>query len=86
MAGAPGTSFGRIIINGAYWGPRTGTQAAAQFGFAVAGGDLDRDGFSDVFAGEPAWDGTALDQGRVVGYRGSASGLGTSPSWFLTAP
>ena len=65
---------------------RTGSQAGALFGFAVAGGDLDGDGFADVLVSEPAWDGAAIDQGRVVGYRGSATGIGTSPSWTLTAP
>ena len=53
-------------------------------GHSVAtAGDLDVDGFSDVIVGEPWYANGQSNEGRVVAYRGSASGLGTTPAWSV---
>ena len=54
------------------------TAATAQFGAALAGGDFDFDGFSDLLVGAPRWDGSFTDQGRVRVYGGGPSGIGTA--------
>jgi hypothetical protein len=63
-----------------------GNQASAHFGEALAFGDVDGDGRSDLVVGAPDWDqGLAVDNGRAYLYRGqdAASGLGTS-EWLTT--
>jgi hypothetical protein len=57
-------------------------QADARFGWSVATvGDVNRDGYSDVIVGAPYYDNGQTDEGKVFAYRGSASGLSTSPNW-----
>ncbi len=59
-----------------------GEQPGAAFGAALAAsGDVDRDGFADLLVAAPNAAGTALDEGRVTLYRGSATGFATTPSW-----
>ena len=53
-------------------------------GYSVAtAGDLDADGYSDVIVGYPWYANGQTNEGRVVAYRGSASGLGTAPAWSI---
>ncbi|GAB4222361.1 MAG: hypothetical protein Kow0062_19400 [Acidobacteriota bacterium] len=60
-----------------------GTQAYGHFGAAAAmAGDVNGDGYADVIVSAPDFDTDGTDGGRVYLYRGSASGLGTSPSWI----
>ncbi len=53
----------------------------ADFGAAVAGGDLDGDGFADVVVGEPGRTPAAStpESGRVLVFRGGPAGLATTP-------
>ncbi|MFZ5471761.1 MAG: VCBS repeat-containing protein [Myxococcota bacterium] len=57
-------------------------QSGASFGVALAGaGDVNGDGFDDVVVG--ASNASALDEGRVYLYLGSAAGLSTTPAWMV---
>lgn len=66
--GGPGTPSLAIRI--------LGTQTWAQLGYAVAGGDFDGDGYSDLAVSAPTWPGATSDEGRVQVYRGGAGGIG----------
>ncbi len=61
-------------------------QAAANFGAAVALGDLDGDGLADVVAGAPLEDVSANDDGRLYVYPGSRAGVGPAPSVTMNSP
>ena len=57
-------------------------QKSAAFGCAVASaGDVDGDGFADIAVGAYKYDTGLANQGGAFVYLGSASGLGTGPSW-----
>jgi hypothetical protein len=59
-----------------------GTQASEFLGTAAAGaGDVNGDGYSDVIVAATSYDGGEADEGRVLVYHGSASGLATSAAW-----
>ncbi|MCP3979759.1 MAG: hypothetical protein GY716_10595 [bacterium] len=80
---------GRVAV---YYGSPTGPVTTADWvaeggdiGVALGtscgtAGDFNKDGFSDVIAGFPYWDGPS-DQGRVSVYFGGPTGLEASPSW-----
>jgi hypothetical protein len=56
------------------------TLGASDYGAAAAGaGDADGDGFADVIAGEPGFDGAATDQGRVHLHGAWNDGLARTP-------
>jgi hypothetical protein len=59
-----------------------GDQGLEVFGWNVASaGDVNGDGFKDVVIGAPYYDNGEADEGRVVVYHGSATGIGSSPAW-----
>lgn len=68
-------SLGAGLVVAPLW-TWTGTQDNAQLGFSVAGaGDLNGDGRSDVVVGEPYYDASLTDRGRVSVFHGNGAGL-----------
>jgi len=58
-----------------------GNQPGAHFGSSVASaGDVNRDGYSDVLVGAPAYDDGQEDEGAVFLYLGSPGGLSSAPA------
>ncbi|MFN0242088.1 MAG: integrin alpha [Planctomycetota bacterium] len=84
------TDEGRVLV---YYGSALGLsatpdwtaesdQAGAELGAAVAlAGDVNDDGFSDVIVGARLFDGGETDEGRVLVYYGSVTGLSATPDW-----
>lgn len=62
----------------------TETQSEELLGFSVAGaGDVDGDGHDDVLIGAPWHDGLYTEQGRVLAFHGSGTGLGGTAAIVL---
>jgi hypothetical protein len=56
------------------------------FGTQVAGaGDVDGDGFDDLLVSAPHFSAAPDETGKVYLFRGSASGLGLTPSWTFVS-
>ncbi|RMF18137.1 MAG: hypothetical protein D6761_03215 [Candidatus Dadabacteria bacterium] len=61
-----------------------GDKANAQLGYSVAGaGDVDGDGYDDILVGARLYANPTAAEGRAYLYAGSATGLRTSPVWFV---
>ncbi len=68
-----------------YYFMKESNLAGAQFGFSVAGaGDVDRDGYDDVIVGAPYWEQGegGADEGGAWVYRGTSSGMVSTPYWY----
>ncbi len=66
----------------AEWLSHPTDQRDARLGTSVAtAGDVDGDGFTDLLAGAPRWDGQAENEGSAYLFRGSATGLHSEPAW-----
>lgn len=65
----------------------TGPSGGEQFGYAVALGDLDGDGYADIVVSDPAYNlpGPTL-VGAVYIYNGASDGVSTTPTTTLTGP
>jgi hypothetical protein len=46
-------------------------------------GDVNDDGYSDVLVTQHGYDGDIMDEGRVLLFHGSSSGLSTTPDWSV---
>ncbi len=92
IIGSPNTNSGTGTIS-VYHGsssvsqttPNTtleGSQAGALFGISIsAAGDVDGDGYSDIVAGSSDFDNGQTNEGAAFVYRGSVSGIISSPYW-----
>ena len=61
---------------------RYSQQKEALLGWSVASaGDVNGDGFSDVIAGAPYYDGGELDEGQAYIFLGGVDGVATTPVW-----
>ncbi|UCH85190.1 MAG: FG-GAP repeat protein, partial [Candidatus Latescibacterota bacterium] len=59
-------------------------QAKSYYATSVAtAGDVNGDGFSDVFVGADGYTNDETEEGRAFVYHGSASGLGANPAWTV---
>ncbi|MBK7974311.1 MAG: FG-GAP repeat protein [Deltaproteobacteria bacterium] len=55
--------------------------AGSAFGTAVAGADVDGDGYADVLVGSPTYSNGQSSEGRVAEFKSGASGIATTPTW-----
>lgn len=60
-----------------------GNQASAYFGWSVAGGDFNGDGYGDAAVGAFKYDSGQTDEGLVFVYYGASSGLATTAATTL---
>jgi len=61
----------------------TGLQSGSSFGRqAGPAGDVNGDGYADVYVTAPDYDGFATDIGAAYVYPGGSSGVGATPLWF----
>ena len=95
LVGAPRFDNGQVDEGRAFVYPGSGSglsttplwnaesnQAASQFAAAVStAGDVNKDGFSDVLVGAPAFDNGHADEGRAFLYLGGTAGPAAAPIW-----
>ncbi|MFN7950594.1 MAG: FG-GAP-like repeat-containing protein [bacterium] len=86
LTGTLTANFSGTGLSAADWSA-LGTQSLAKLGYAVASaGDVNGDGYDDVLVGEPEYVAAGSQRGRVHLFRGSATGLATTPAQVLTEP
>ncbi len=67
------------------WSESGDAQPGAQFGWSVAVGAIDADGFADGLVGAPGHDTLHAGAGRCYAYRGGNAGSGLQPSYWWVA-
>lgn len=78
-----------FVYRGGPSGPATtaswsylGAAQLGQLGLGLAGpGDINGDGYADLLAGEPFYEGSDRREGHVLLFSGSAAGLSPVPTW-----
>jgi hypothetical protein len=61
-----------------------GQMSGDRFGFALAAGDINNDGYTDVLIGAPGYQGEGMpDTGAVFLFYGGPDGLNTEPAWIV---
>jgi hypothetical protein len=88
LYGATGGLVRRVGFNDYWHQDRSGMEDTAEtgdeFGYALASGDFDGDGYADLVAGIPYEDvGSADGAGAAQVLYGSANGINASGSWFF---
>jgi hypothetical protein len=93
VAGAPGWNGAKWDEGAAFawdglgsmpsWSMRS-DQAFARLGRAVAGGDLNADGRSELLLGAPRWDGDLTNEGAVFAVLGEEGGWAADAAWSAT--
>lgn len=58
-------------------------QASASLGFDAAFADVNGDGYSDLLAGSPNWNGAAVDGGRAQCWHGGPGGVANPATWSV---
>jgi hypothetical protein len=84
-----GSPTGFLASASRQWGPPSfGADISTEFGRALASGDFDGDGYSDLAIGDPQWEPAPGAGGYVVVVYGSASGLNTDRAqrWSQSSP
>ena len=84
-----GSPTGFATTASGQWGPPSfGGDISTGFGNALASGDFDRDGYSDLAIGDPQWEPVEGEGGYVVVMFGSASGLSAdwAQRWSQSSP
>lgn len=80
VGGAPRSGYyGQVLVSSSggklnIKETKKGTQFGEYFGAALAAGDINRDGFDDLFVGSPFYRGSAFNEGRMYLYLGSPKG------------
>ena len=59
-----------------------GDQTGDEYGFAVAAGDVNGDGFADLIVGAPKYDAGIYREGAAFLFPGSPGGLAAQPTWI----
>jgi len=76
--GAPTSSLGTLTSSAL-----PSTPAPGRFGGALAAGDVDGDGFSDVLVGADAFDGAFVDEGRALLFLGQPDAALLTPAMWM---
>lgn len=88
----PGTNRGRVMVyRGDVDYPTSASitfsaesnQASASLGFAAAFADVNGDGYSDLLAGSPLWNGAVVDGGRAQCWLGGPGGVANPAAWSV---
>jgi hypothetical protein len=61
-------------------------RVGTDFGYAIATGDVNHDGFDDLLIGEPMFPSTTTNSGRACLYLSNGTEFAAEPVWTMTGP